>query len=86
MESLEKTEKTDKKFSFGELLKMKRLELKISARQLSAECNVSQSYISKVEADAIIPTVKTFGRIVDALGLTNLEIRYLLKLVSSVED
>ncbi len=65
---------------------MKRLELKISARQLSAECNVSQSYISKVEADAIIPTVKTFGRIVDALGLTNLEIRYLLKLVSSVED
>jgi predicted transcriptional regulator len=86
VESLEKTEKTVSKFSFGELLKKKRVAMGYSARKLSAKCEVSQSYISKVEANDIVPTVKTFGRIADALRFSDAEIRFLLKVASTVEN
>lgn len=50
----------------------------MSARSLSAQLGKSPSYISKVESGEITLSLYGFAEIVTALGLTNLEILYVV--------
>ena len=51
----------------------------MSARELSIKANVSQSYISKLENNSMVPTVTVFARLVSVLQLTSFEINYIIK-------
>lgn len=52
-----------------------------SARALSEKAHLSPSYISKVEANEIEPSLKAFAKIADALKLNQYEVQYLLTVV-----
>jgi transcriptional regulator with XRE-family HTH domain len=60
--------------SIGDLIARARKKQNISARSLSALAGLSPSYVGKVEAGEIEPSLKAFGRIALALRLTPQEI------------
>lgn len=69
--------------TLGSLIKAARTAKKLSARELSLKAGVSQSYISKVEADLLMPTLAVFSRLAIELNLSNIEIIYIVKLLGT---
>lgn len=60
--------------NLGELIKKKRLERGISARELSLGIGKSASYVSKVENGTIDPTLQSFALIAGGLEMNQWEI------------
>lgn len=56
-------------FYTGQILQDARKEVKITQAQLAERINASKSYISRIENGQITPSVGTFYRIINALGL-----------------
>lgn len=56
------------------LIQHKRLQKGLSARALSQRAGQSDSYVSKLEAGSVEPSLKTFSRLAVALQLTPLEV------------
>ena len=56
-------------FDTGQLLLDARREAKVTQTELAKRINATKSYISRIESGAINPSVGTFYRIVNALGL-----------------
>ena len=56
-------------FYTGQILLDARKEAKITQQELAEKLHVSKSYISKIEKGLISPSVSTFYRIINALGM-----------------
>lgn len=56
-------------FYTGQILLDARKEAKITQQELADRLHVSKSYISRIEKGLINPSVSTFYRIVNALGM-----------------
>lgn len=54
--------------SIGEKIKNKRLEKKLSQRELASICNMSYSNLNKIENGKITPTVETLMKLSKVLG------------------
>jgi transcriptional regulator with XRE-family HTH domain len=57
-----------------ELLRLKRTQAGLSARALSLAAGQSGSYVSKVEAGTLEPSLKGFSKLATVLNLTPLEL------------
>lgn len=66
--------------SLGYAIRFLRVKKNISSRGLSAMCNLSPSYIGKVEAGTIQPSFDAFCLIMDALEVNDAEILFLVRL------
>ena len=64
----------------GQYIKFLRDRENLSARQLSLDCGLSSSYVSKLENGVTIPTVVVFASIMRELKATNEEILFLMRL------
>jgi predicted transcriptional regulator len=53
-------------------------ERRLSARELSLRAGLSESYVGKLEAGKIDPSLRAFGQLAVALGLTCAEIHFLV--------
>lgn len=58
----------------GELLKVKRVQAGVSARDLSVKIGKSPSYVNKVESGTIDPSLQAFARLAVELKLNHHEI------------
>lgn len=69
--TVERTTHEDRAYAFytGQILHDARKEAKITQKELAIRINVSKSYISRIENGVINPSVGTFYRIINALGL-----------------
>ena len=56
-------------FYSGQILKEARHDVKMTQSELARKINSSKSYISRIEKGIIVPSVGTFYRIVNALGM-----------------
>lgn len=56
-------------FYIGQILLDARKEAKVTQSELARRINSTKSYISRIENGAVNPSVGTFYRIMDALGL-----------------
>ncbi|GHT09475.1 transcriptional regulator [Bacteroidia bacterium] len=56
-------------YCMGQLIHDARKEEKITQQELASRINADKSYISKIEKGVIEPSVGTFYRIIDALGM-----------------
>ena len=56
-------------FYSGQIILEARKEARMTQGEVADKINASKSYISRVEKGAIIPSVGTFYRIVNALGM-----------------
>jgi len=52
----------------GELLRTARRRHYVTQKQLAARARTSQAAISRIERDAVSPTVETLARLLDLLG------------------
>jgi transcriptional regulator with XRE-family HTH domain len=68
--------------SFHEFFRLMRTSRGVSARDLSLRCDLSASYISKMEAGTTTPPVNTFMKLVRELGITDAEMLFMLGLCS----
>lgn len=66
----------------AELIRVCRLRAGLSARQLSALADLSPSYITKLEAGELEPSLRSFARIVRALRLTPFEVMFCVSLAA----
>ncbi len=64
-----KAEEDAYSFYSGQILLDARKEVKMTQAELAQRINSTKSYISKVENGIITPSVGTFYRIIEALGL-----------------
>ena len=64
-----KAEEDALSFYSGRILFNARKEAKISQAELAKRINSTKSYISKVENGIIVPSVGSFYRIINALGM-----------------
>ena len=65
-------------FYTGQILLDARREAKVTQSELAKRINATKSYISRIESGAINPSVGTFYRIINALGLKALSIETLV--------
>ena len=56
-------------FYSGQVLKEARVGVKVTQNELASRIGSSKSYISKIENGVMTPSVGTFYRIINALGL-----------------
>lgn len=70
------------KVSLADAVRHLRQREGLSARSLSLKAHLSPSYVGKLEAGEIEPSVKAFGRIALALGMNPQEIYYCVVLES----
>lgn len=56
-----------------QLLKSRRIKLRILQKQLSAETGLSQNYISDIEHGKSTPTLETVNKLLKALGVDSVE-------------
>ncbi len=56
-------------FYSGQVLKDARVGVKVTQNELASRIGSSKSYISKIENGVMTPSVGTFYRIINALGL-----------------
>ena len=59
---------------FGERLKAKRLDKKLSQRELASKVGVTHAYISQVERGQKTPTFETTLKLADALGISFIDL------------
>ena len=59
--------------STGVLVRSARSRKGLSARALGAKAGVSAAYVSRLEADSLSPSLRTFARLAIALGLSPAE-------------
>lgn len=62
------------------LLRQARQRNDMSARAVSQAAGLSPSYVNKIEAGEIEPSLKAFGKLAHVLGLTNTEITFIVRL------
>jgi DNA-binding XRE family transcriptional regulator len=69
--SLERSKFDEEAYAFytGQILLNARKEAKVTQSELARRINASKSYISRIENGSINPSVSTFYRIINALGL-----------------
>ena len=69
--TIERVRAEDKAYAFytGQILLDARKEAKITQSELAKRIHVTKSYISRIENGTINPSVGTFYRIMNALGL-----------------
>lgn len=67
--------------TFCDAMKFARERRGLSARSLSKASDLSDSYMSKVEAGQIKPNLDAFARIVRVLELNDLETLFLLRMI-----
>lgn len=60
-------------------VKFKRTQRKMSARKLSTLCELSPSYINKVEKGEIEPSFRIFCKIAEVLEMSDVEILFLVR-------
>lgn len=67
----ERTKFDEEAYAFytGQILQEARKEAKVTQVELAKRINVTKSYISRIENGVINPSVGTFYRIINALGL-----------------
>lgn len=67
----ERTKAEDEAYAFytGQILLDARKEAKVTQSELAKRINATKSYISRIENGTINPSVGTFYRIMNALGL-----------------
>jgi len=53
-----------------EKIRLLRLEKGLTQRELGALCGLKQQYINQVESGKVVPTVRTYEKIIDALGFS----------------
>lgn len=58
----------------GDLIKLKREALGLSARDLSIRIGKSSSYVSKLESGTLDPTLNTFARLASELSMNHYEV------------
>jgi transcriptional regulator with XRE-family HTH domain len=63
----------------GEIIRSVRKTANLSARELSARSNLSPSYVTKLEAGEIEPSLRAFARIAMVLGMTPAEITFCVR-------
>lgn len=63
---------------FAILFKFLRERTGMSARALSLQAGLSQSYISKVESGNVLPTIESFAKIIKLMNITDKELMYLI--------
>lgn len=68
----ERTKAEDDAYAFyaSQILLDARREAKVTQTELASRIGVNKSYISRIEKGITVPSVATFYRIVNALGLT----------------
>ena len=64
------------------LLRRRREERGLSARAVSEMAGLSPSYVNKVESGEVQPSLRTFGKIITALDLNDLEVALLCRLAA----
>lgn len=69
--TLERTKAEEEAYAFytGQILLDARKEAKVTQSELAKRINATKSYISRIENGTINPSVGTFYRIINALGL-----------------
>ncbi len=69
--TIERVQAEEAAFSFysGQILHNARKEAKVTQEELARRTNTTKSYVSKVENGVVIPSVGTFYRFINALGL-----------------
>lgn len=60
----------------ADAIRVQRMERGYSARALSLEAGLSSSYVGKLEAEEIEPSVRAFARIALVLGMNQAEIAF----------
>lgn len=68
--------------TFGEMMAERRLAKGLSARGLSLAAGLSAAYVSKLEGGDYLPTVDKFARLADCLGMTDIEIVFLIRMLA----
>lgn len=58
----------------------------MSAAELSRRIGMSASYVAKVEAGSLDPSVRTFAKMATELNLTDMEIAWLVRLIAAQEE
>jgi transcriptional regulator with XRE-family HTH domain len=64
----------------GELIRFRREQVGLSRRALSLEAGLSESYVSKIEAGRLQPTLESFARIARVLRFTDLQIAWIVRM------
>lgn len=67
--------------SFNQVVKFARTRSGLSARALSREAGLSDSYVSKVEAGDIKPNLEAFAKIAKVLNLNDKELLFMVRLI-----
>lgn len=75
-----------KPFPLGRVLRTVRERHDLSARELSAQAGLSASYVTKLEAGELDPSLKTFGKIAGVLKLTPMEVYFCVVLSAMQAD
>ncbi|PGV53362.1 helix-turn-helix domain-containing protein [Bacillus sp. AFS037270] len=60
--------------SIGELIVMKRRDLKMSQDDLAAECKITRKAMSNIETGKSLPSLPVFEKIAQALGMDGSEL------------
>ncbi len=68
-ESREKFEAEARAYYYGEILKNRRKELKMTQQQLADKVGTARSYIARVERGATDIQLSSFFRIIQAMGM-----------------
>ena len=84
MQSGEKNEW--KKMAPAWAIKSKRQKSRLSARKLSEAAGLSASYVSKVEAGEIEPSMRAFASIANVLEMNKEEVFAVVKILGSMND
>lgn len=62
--------------STGDAVRVARIRHGLSARELSSRAGLSASYVTKLEASEIEPSLRAFAKIALAAGMTQAEIYF----------
>lgn len=69
----------DRAFGVGDVIRLMRARANISARHLSNIAGLSPSYVSKVEAGEIDPSLRAFSRLAAALRMNSQEVWFCIQ-------
>lgn len=68
------TDLPDQPLSVAAAVRYYRVQRGYTARALSLNAGLSQSYVGKLEAGKVIPSVRAFGRLARVLGMNHREV------------